>query len=185
MARPPRIDRDTVLAATLALADDEGLDAVTMQRVAARLGVTAMALYRHVGTKADLLDGVVERMLGELPAPPARARTWQAQLVAMSEGLRAVARRHPSVFPLLLLRPAATPAARAVTSRVLDVLRAAGVPARDLARVERLISTLALGFAAGEAAGRIKGTPAALAAEYRALARFVLAGLEPFRRASR
>ena len=58
-----------MLAASLELADEQGLSAVTMQAVADRLGVTSMALYRHVANKADLLDGVVERILWEVPLP--------------------------------------------------------------------------------------------------------------------
>ena len=66
MARPRLIDRAGVLQASLDLADERGLDAVTMQAVADRLGVTPMALYRHVHNKADLLDGLVERLLDEI-----------------------------------------------------------------------------------------------------------------------
>ena len=57
-----------MLAASLQLADEQGLAAITMQAVADRLGVTPMALYRHVTNKADLLDGLVESILLEVPA---------------------------------------------------------------------------------------------------------------------
>src|SRR3954468_4228686 len=69
MARPRVIDRRLVLEASLAIADADGLDAVTMGAVARRLGVTPMALYRHVANKGDLLDGVVESLLDEIPTP--------------------------------------------------------------------------------------------------------------------
>jgi AcrR family transcriptional regulator len=176
MARRPVIDRDMILDASLALADREGLDAVTMQAVANQLHVTPMALYRHVANKADLLDGVVEKLLDELPAP--RARSWEHQLGAMAEALRTIARRHPAVFPLLLLRPAMTTSARARVERTYAVLRAAGIAARHLQHVERVISTLALGFATGEVAGRF---PKGADATFRAMTRFAIAGLAPFR----
>ena len=67
MARPRLIDRASVLRASLAIADEHGIDALTMQTVAERLGVTSMALYRHVENKQDLLDGVVESLLNEIP----------------------------------------------------------------------------------------------------------------------
>ena len=70
MGRPARIDRGQVLAEALALADEEGLEALTMTALAERLGVTPMALYRHVANKADLLDGVVEVLLTEFPLRP-------------------------------------------------------------------------------------------------------------------
>ena len=124
MPRPARLDRTAVLTAALAIADAEGLGAVSMHAVAARLGVTAMALYRHVGNKDALLDGLVERLLEEIEPP----RTGPAldQLVAMGAALRRIARRHPAVFPLLLQRPAITPRARAIREQVYARLRAAG-----------------------------------------------------------
>src|SRR5580658_8888177 len=103
VGRPALIDRTSVLLCALALADESGLGAVTMQAVATRLGVTPMALYRHVGTKAELLDGLVERLLGELAPLPAEL-SWDDRLAAAAHGIRAVARRHPAVFPLLLER---------------------------------------------------------------------------------
>ena len=69
VGRPARIDRDAVLATGLVIADELGLEALTMGAVAERLGVTPMALYRHVVNKADLLDGIVELLLTEFPAP--------------------------------------------------------------------------------------------------------------------
>lgn len=161
MARPRQIDRDSVLAASLQLADESGLGAVTMQAVARRLGVTPMALYRHVESKEDLLDGVVERLLDEVPAPDA-ALPWQEQLTSIGEGVRTVARRHPTVFPLLLQLPASTPHATRSRDRVVHALTLAGVPDDQVARLERLISTMVLGFAASEAAGRFRAHPAAV-----------------------
>lgn len=150
-----------------------------MQAVAERLGVTPMALYRHVEGKAGLLDGLVESLLTEIPLP-ARELDWESQLVAMGSALHDVARRHPAVFPLLLQRPAATPGARRVRAHIYAVLREAGVARAHVKRVERIISTLAIGFAAGEVAGRFAGSRASLEAEYRALAMFIRAGITPF-----
>ena len=180
MPRRPSIDRDAILVASLGLADRAGLDAITMQAVAGQLGVTPMALYRHVASKADLLDGVVEKLLEELPT--SREPSWEAQLVAMAQALRTIARRHPAAFQLLLLRPAMTTAARGSVDRVYATLRAAGVATRHLQHVERVISTLALGFAAGEAAGRF---PTHGDVTFRTMTRLVIAGLAPFRSARR
>jgi AcrR family transcriptional regulator len=155
MARPRLIDRDAVLAASLEQADDAGLESVTMAAVARRLGVTPMALYRHVEDKDDLLDGVVERLLTEIP-PVDPAASWEHQLGAIGDSLRAIARRHPSVFPLLLQLPATTPASRAARDQVYGALRAAGVQEEAVPRLERVISTMVLGFAASEAAGRFR-----------------------------
>lgn len=157
MPRPALIDRAAVLAATLELADAKGLAAVSMRAVADRLGVTPMALYRHVGDKQQLLDGLVEQLLLELPLPDPALR-WRDSLGAMANAMRATARRHPDVFPLLLQRPAATPGALRVREMVYRALREAGIGEADVARVERMLSTFVIGFAASEASGRFTAT---------------------------
>jgi AcrR family transcriptional regulator len=147
------INREDVLDATLALAEERGLDAVSMREVARRLGVTPMALYRHVGDKQGLLDGLVERLLDELPDPDP-ALPWRERLRALAAGTRATARRHPDAFLMLLRRPATTPASLRRRETVYAALREAGVPEELVPRVERLVSTFMLGFAASEAGGR-------------------------------
>ncbi|MEV0589897.1 TetR/AcrR family transcriptional regulator C-terminal domain-containing protein [Nonomuraea cavernae] len=112
-----------------------------------------MALYRHVAGKDDLLDGLVEALLTEVP-PPAAGLPWQDRLKHLATALRSTAARHPAVFPLLLQRPATTEHARQVRDGVCAALRQAGLDAEQAARAERLISTAVLGFAASEAAGR-------------------------------
>jgi AcrR family transcriptional regulator len=171
VGRTPRISREAVLAAALRLADEQGLEAVTMHAVARVLHVTPMALYRHVDDKNALLDGLVEQLLTEYSLPAGGkeasgkeasdkddkgADEWAGRLVALAAGIRATARRHPAVFPLLLTRPAVTPAARRVRDAVQSALREGGVPEAEVARAERLISTAVLGFAASEAAGRFR-----------------------------
>lgn len=153
MARPRLIDRSAVLDAALAVADEVGIDNLTMSAVGRRLGVSAMALYRHVGDKSELLDGLVERLLSDAPIPDPSLEP-RHQLTVYADGVRRTARRHPAVFPLLLTRPARTDGARHHRDAVVRLLEALGVPASRSARVERLITTMILGYAASEAAGR-------------------------------
>lgn len=182
MARPRLIDREAVLDAALVVADDQGLDGLTMRAVAERLGVTTMALYRHVSCKAELLDGVVERLLRELPSPVSE-QPWDKQLRLMAADLRTMAKRHSGAFPLLLQRPARTSAARQVRDRVRGVLLAAGVPKGLVPRVERLLSTAILGFAASEALGRFGGlTPDDIEKDFDILQRMLLVGVSEFTR---
>src|SRR4051794_10981143 len=121
MARPPQISRAAILEACLAVADDQGLPAVTMQAVARRLHVTPMALYRHVAHKDDLLDGLVELLLSE--ASPRAGLPWWERLEAMAQQIRATARRHPAAFPLVLTRPAKTDTALRIRSAVQEAVR--------------------------------------------------------------
>jgi AcrR family transcriptional regulator len=155
MGRTAQIGRAAILEAALNIADDQGLDAVTMHAVARRLQVTPMALYRHVASKAALLDGLVEALLTEFPLP-ARELPWDERLTALASGIRATARRHPGVFPLLLSRPTVTQTALHVGDIIYAALRQAGVAEPDVARTERLLSTAVLGFAVSEAAGRFR-----------------------------
>jgi AcrR family transcriptional regulator len=166
MARPARIDRAAVLEASLAIADEHGLSAVTMQAVAERLGVTAMALYRHVANKADLLNGLVESLLTEFALPDA-GLPWDARLAEIGRAVRAAALRHPDVFVLLLRLPASTPQALGVRNAIYEALGEAGLPPDEIPRAERLLSTLVLGFAASEAGGRFAGhAPADVDADF-------------------
>ena len=151
--RPSTLTRSRILDAALELAAAEGITAVTMRAVAAQLGVTPMALYRHVAGKQELLDGVVERLLEELPVPDP-ALEPATRLTRIAEGLRAVARRHPDAFLMLFRRPAATGAALRRRDAVRTALADAGVARADVDRAERLLSTFVLGFAASEACGR-------------------------------
>lgn|SRR6185312_11452798 len=156
--RPARISRTQVLDATLDLAAEAGLAAVTMRAVAARLEVTPMALYRHVGDKQGLLDGLVERLMAEIAVPAeAKDTDWRAVLRTMADNVRVIARRCPDLFMLLFQRRAVTEGAQGPRQTVYRALRSAGVPEEELSSLERLLSTLVYGFAASEAGGRFAG----------------------------
>lgn len=180
MARPRRVDRESLVQAALDIADGEGLPAVTMQRLATQLDVTAMALYRHVGHKDELLDHMVQALLVEIGIADAE-RSWGDRLGDLLDRVRAVARRHPGSFPLLLQRPVVGAEAVRVRDQMYVALSDAGIGPGDLATVERIVSTLALGFAASEAAGRFGDPGPSLDGHYVTLDRFVRAGLEALR----
>jgi AcrR family transcriptional regulator len=165
MGRRARIDRAVILRASLDVADERGLSALTMQAVADRLGVTSMALYRHVAHKADLLDGVVESLLAEFELPD-HQRPWRERLDAIAQAARDSARRHPDVFPLLLQRRATTPVARRVPDAIYSALRDAGMPEGQLPRAERLLSTFVMGFAVSESSGRFRARAADVDADF-------------------
>jgi AcrR family transcriptional regulator len=147
--------REEILDAALAIADEHGVDAVSMRTVADRVGVTPMALYRHVKDKAALLDGMVGRLLAALlPPEPAEDRAWDERLDVLAHACRTVAQRHPWAAHLLFSRPAVTADAVRAVDIIYTALIEAGVPEPEVPRLERLISTFVIGFAASEAAGR-------------------------------
>jgi len=152
--------RQEILDAALALADERGLAAVSMRAVAERTGVTPMALYPQVGSKAELLDGMLERLLTELvPADAALAagadgQDWRVRLRELAHAFRKLAHGHPWAATLLFSRPSVTPDAARVVDLVYTSLLEAGVPASEVPRVERLVSTYMIGYVASEVGGR-------------------------------
>jgi AcrR family transcriptional regulator len=183
MGRRALIDRTVVLDVAAELAEDGGFAAVTMQAVAERLGVTPMALYRHVNDKADLFDGVLERLLLEIELPD-ESVAWQERLRVLADAARATAQRHPEVFPLLLQRPSTTPGALRIRGAICSALRDAGLPEDDVPHAERLLSTLAVGFATSEATGRFEGPDEAVEADIAFLRELLLDLVELRRQAA-
>jgi AcrR family transcriptional regulator len=95
-ARGPRptLDLDRIARAGIEIADSEGLAVVSMQRVAAQLGVTKMALYRYVPGKAELVALMVDAAIGPCPAAKARRGGWREQLEEWAGQLLTAFRRH-------------------------------------------------------------------------------------------
>jgi AcrR family transcriptional regulator len=146
--------RQQILDAALALADEQGLAAVTMRAVAARVGLTPMALYPHVGDKRGLLDGIVERLIAELMSSLESPGDAPTRLMRLARALREVARRHPGAFQLMLARPTATPESVRELDAYYTALLEVGVRPEHVPRVERLLSTFVLGYALSEINGR-------------------------------
>ncbi|MGL5859031.1 MAG: TetR family transcriptional regulator [Angustibacter sp.] len=153
--RPRRIDRPAVLAASLALVDREGLEALTMRRLAAELGVEAMALYRHADNKEALLDGLVHTALGELQVDPADP-DWRGQLHRFASDVRALARRHPHVLPLIAARPLSVPLARRpaaalrLTEDLLELFARNGMDDATAVRCHRAVTGWLIGWVLAE-----------------------------------
>ena len=112
--RPGRgLSLDRIVSTTLELVDEEGIGAATMREVSSRLGVRSMSLYRYVRDRDELLDAVVERIVGELADDPeVQLRPvdgWRSYLTGMAHGVRRYARAHPHAFPLVATRPPSAP----------------------------------------------------------------------------
>jgi TetR/AcrR family tetracycline transcriptional repressor len=111
--RGRKLSLDRIVTATLELIDEQGLGAASMRNVGSRLGVRAMSLYKHIATRDELLDAVVERIVSELDADPGVQATaagpWQDYLVGIAGGVRRYALAHPHAFPLVATRPAEAP----------------------------------------------------------------------------
>ena len=121
VGRPAQRSRAEITAAAVALADREGLGAVSMRRVAAELRTGAASLYRYVRTREDLLDLMTDAAGGQGPLPEPTG-DWLADLVAVGERARAALRRHPWLAGLAITRPVLGPNGLAVLEHVLAVL---------------------------------------------------------------
>jgi AcrR family transcriptional regulator len=124
--RRPVLRREDVLATALRLIDEDGVEALSMRRIGRALGRDPMRLYRFAASKEELLDGVVELVLGELRVPT-ESGNWEDVLRRTAHGYRDIALAHPHVVPLMVTRPLATP----LTLRPLGTLR----PLEDLLEV--------------------------------------------------
>jgi len=111
-ARRP-LSRERIVDAAISFIDDHGLPGLTMRRLGNELGVEAMALYRYVPGKEDLLDAVVERLIEGMRRDDDVLDTprdgWQDFLIRLAHGVRRVALEHPKAFPLVASRPPEAP----------------------------------------------------------------------------
>jgi AcrR family transcriptional regulator len=122
----------------LALGDAEGLEAVTIRRLAADLGVTPMALYWHFRSKDELFAGLADRVWAEIDVNVDPDTDWSAQLRGLLEALIRVLRTHPSASQLLLpSEKQNSEAARMAIEMTLEVLHRAGFDAEHAAEIAR------------------------------------------------
>jgi AcrR family transcriptional regulator len=119
--RNVQLDRERIVAASIALADAEGLGAVTLRRVAAALGVLPMRLYTYLETKSDLLDLMADEVFATVE-PPAPQIPWRPALTTIAHGLRGAAVRHPWFVDLLGSRPPYGPHGLRLTERAWSAI---------------------------------------------------------------
>ncbi len=143
-SRPP-LNRDRILAAAVGIADERGVAAVTMREVAARLGVEAMSLYNHVANKDDILDGMVDLVVGEVDLPT-DARDWREAMRRRAVSAHHVFKRHPWAPLLLDSRTSSGPARLHYYDWVLGTLMDAGFSVDGAARAFSLLDSYVYGF---------------------------------------
>lgn len=159
-AAPRRpLTRERVLQAALEYADREGLDALSMHKLGAELGVRGMSLYNHVQGKDGLLDGMVELMWQELHETAKPRPDWRESLRALSAAVRDLVHRHPNVAPLLVSRRLIPGGALRVTDAHLKVMRDGGIPEDCSILMLRTVFAHGFGFALGEISSFASASP--------------------------
>lgn len=132
-----KLTKGAVVDRALKLADETGLDALTIRKLAQELGVTPMALYWHFRGKDELLDGLAERLWSEIDVDLDRSAQWPDQLRTMVESLTSVMRAHPAAAQLLMHSEKQSGAALHVTEVALDILRGAGFAPLQASEIAR------------------------------------------------
>ena len=146
--RPP-LTRDRVLHAAVALAMREGMDAVSMRKLADELGVGAMSLYHYVPNKDDLLDGMVDLVFGEIELPPTGVE-WRSAMRRRAMSTREVLNRHRWAVGLMESRRSPGPASLRLHDAVLGCLREGGFSVVMTVQAYSVLDAYIYGFALQE-----------------------------------
>jgi TetR/AcrR family tetracycline transcriptional repressor len=139
------LSRDEVLAGALRLLDADGLDALTMRRLAESLGVRAGAIYWHFADKQDLYDAMVEKMLAPILDQPLRGR-WEQQIAEVSRRLAAALGGHRDGARLATLSLRPGPKGLEVSERMLRIVRDAGFSQRATLWATSVLGYFILGY---------------------------------------
>jgi AcrR family transcriptional regulator len=146
----PGLSVERIVQAAIRVADAEGLAALSMRRVATELGVGTMSLYTYVPGKAELLDVMLDTVLGEVTPPDAAAGDWRARLEAHARELWAHYHRHPWALGVSGARALLGPNETALYESSLATVAGTGLSGREMVHVVTLVAEYARG-AAGRA----------------------------------
>ncbi|HYJ54261.1 MAG TPA: TetR/AcrR family transcriptional regulator C-terminal domain-containing protein [Mycobacterium sp.] len=139
-----QITRSLILRAALEIVDGDGVDALSMRRLSDAVDRDTTVLYRHIPSKAAVLDGVAEIVLSQLSVDTTD-RDWAGQLRIVAHHFRELALAHPNVVPLLVTRPLATPLGKRPPGTlrpledVLTLLTTSGFPSDDALHIYRVL----------------------------------------------
>lgn len=174
-ARTPRVplSRGRVLRAAVALADENGIESLSMRKLGEALGVEAMSLYHHVANKDDLLDGMIDVVFSEVDLPSTEV-VWKTAMRRRAISMRHVLSRHGWAIGLMETRTSPGPATLQHHDAVIGCLRAAGFSVGLTAHAFSALDSYIYGFALQE-----RGLPFETPEQTAELARTMLAQFPP------
>ena len=146
------VTAEAVIDAALVVIDEEGLDALTMRRLAHDLGVEPVTIYRQLPNKDAILAGVAEKLWREMAPPegsappPPEPSDWREQVRGMWLALNALMQRHPNAIPIIARGGAYSPSAGEGTVGMLGVFRDAGLSPQEAAELLHILSACVVGF---------------------------------------
>ena len=143
-----KLSRDRIVQAALGVMDQEGLEAVSMRRVAREVGVEAMSLYHHVADKDDLLDGVCARIMTGFRIPDEDDRPWSERVRHGAREWRRVLKSHPNVVALFAERskPLTEVSALRPMEYALSLIMESGADEREAVQVFNVMGGYIMGF---------------------------------------
>ena len=139
------LNRDRVVRAAMDLADERGIESLTMRELGRKLGVEAASLYNHVAGKDDLLDGMADLVVAEIDLPSGGVH-WKEAMRRRAISAREVFSRHPWAAGLIDSREASGPSRLAYADRVLDTLLEAGFSPNTASRAFVALDSYVYGF---------------------------------------
>jgi AcrR family transcriptional regulator len=143
------LNRDRVLRAALALADQSGIESLSMRKLGAAVGVEAMSLYNHVANKEDLLDGMIDLVFSEIDLP-SEEDGWREAMRRRAVAARDVLGRHRWAIGLMESRTTPGPETLRHHDAVIGCLRRAGFPVALVAHAYSVLDSYIYGFALQE-----------------------------------
>ncbi len=155
--RRETLTRERVLQGAVTLADEIGIEALTIRKLAVALGVKPMTIYHHVPSKEEIIDGMVEIVFSEIDLPPTD-EDWKSAMRKRCISAREVLRRHPWAAPLMESRMSPGPANLGHHEAVLACLRRGGLSLQMTAHAYAILDGFVYGFCFDEAVLPAQGT---------------------------
>ena len=140
-----QLTRKRIIATAMVLIEQDGIEAVSMRRLAIELGCSVMSLYDHVPSRSALLDGVTEAAMSGLETSPVPDGGWNAEIRAQARAFRQIARAHPRCAMLVVSRSPSSAGPMRPAEEALSTVRAAGFGRQEAVRVVRAIAAYVMG----------------------------------------
>jgi AcrR family transcriptional regulator len=148
----PALTHDKIVLAAIKIADHEGVEALSMRKLAARLGSGTMSLYRYVPSKDDLLDLMVDAVIGEEELPSKPSGDWRSELTGLARRTHRVARRHPWMLRFVLARPNLGPNALRQIEYAMAAVDGLGLDIDGMLDMVNTVNAFVTGFVQAELA---------------------------------
>lgn len=149
----PHLTRPLILEAAMRLLDREGIEGLSMRRLATELGAAPMAVYSHFRDKAELESGLVDAVMGEIALPEeSDDASWREQLVEIAKDFRRVLLAHPALVPFCITERTVGPNVMAIWERVIALLDRSGLDEPTMAHLMNCAYAFMIGNVVMEAA---------------------------------